>query len=328
MDTTAKFILVRDITQFLCCDDVKRIVKEFFQIARAIDEFFRGRFDLLIQEIDSIQVERLKSEQRECKKAARNLKLKATTFQSRFRSLSRHINLDNDEAESVKESCRRGNARRLSAYIDTFKTHMERCKASYNSFVEVYNDVVSRCNKLQEECYDKQRLANSAKIGFGVAGGGITGAAAVAFVASSVSAGALAAGVFLSPVTFGLGMVAGFAVAAGGAAVSAVATGVGTAATVKVTRELAKRERGFKGICDDLEKMRRSSLDDLDDKVNTGYNVVENLEPEVEDFEKKVEMLLEGAESVQDENHLQQMKDVCRAFDSFLEQVQEALSSQ
>ena len=227
MDAATKLVLVRDITQFLCCDDVKRIVKEFSQIAKAIDEFIRGRFDLLIQEIDSIQEERLKNEQRECKREARNLKLKATTFQNRFKSMRRHLNLDNDEAESLKESCRRGNSKRLSAYISTFKTHMERCKASHNSFAEVYNDVIRRFNKLEEECSDKKRLANSAKIGFGVAGGGITGAAAVTLVASGVSAGALAAGVFLGPITFGVGTVIGFAIAGGAAGVSAVATGVG-----------------------------------------------------------------------------------------------------
>ena len=71
-----------------------------------------------------------------------------------------------------------------------------------------------------------------------------------------------------------------------------------------------------------------TSLDDLDGEVKAGYNEVENLEPKWKISSSKLRCCWRKAEAVQDEYHLQQMQDVCRAFDKFLEQVQDVLSSQ
>ena len=301
-----KLVLAKE---FLSCDGVSTLIKALSQRAKDIEEFIRNRFDLLIQEINSINDRRLKNERRECERAAKKWKRKALAFLNRRKNMFQHMN---HEAESVKESFRRGNASCLLAFIDEVKTHMKQCKSSYESLDEAHHQVTAKCGNLEEECDGKKRWANNAKFVAGVGGGGIAGAAAVTTVASGVSAGALAVGVLLGPVTLGLGTAVGLAVAGGAATVGAVVAGVGTAATVKVAGDMAKKERSLKGICDNLKEMHQS-LEELSDKVDAAYDVVENLEPEVEYFKEKVEVLLEE----------DKIDSVCKALDRFLEQVRE-----
>lgn len=229
----------------------------------------------------------LKDEKRQCSGKVTKAKRNAHTFLEHVYRFYGDADLDNDTAQSIRESQKRGDNSGILKYAEQLKTNWEQCRESYKDFIEVYAEAKVTCAKIAKACGIKRDASKERQVL--PSKGMIAGTAELVAIAS---------------ITLGEGTIAVTSTDA-----VAMVTGVLSLNTLAEAVKDAELEGIFGSICDNMDEV----CEDLShvsigmDSINKKLNVTEgdltaalshvSGDHAFEDFCKMFEKLISGIES-------------------------------
>ena len=196
---------------------------------------------------------RVKEQVNEFKSAVATARANGLALLDKVYRFYKYSNLDNDEAQYIKQLYQEKNTERIKTYLKQMRKYLESCEQAYTNFMEAYAHAKSLCLKITEACEIKRGAAKTDKeksqmISMGAA------------AATVVGAGAVGTGILciaLMPITGGVSAIVGLSVAGIAATTVGSATAaIGSVTTITSLANAIKKEHlegCFRDLCDNMD---------------------------------------------------------------------------
>lgn len=292
-------------------EDIKyfiSILQKLAEQANHVYKLVKTELGPIIQKIKSLKIEEeyLRDQQQRCKRALASAETKARTLVNNVQTLFDYADLEEDKAQSMKESFKSGTSRIVN-YTEQIKRYVKRSQKSYQEFQTKYDEGIEICREVAAKCEIKSNEAKGLKVISGAAGGVAGGASGVAAVAAGAAGAGITAAVVAGPATLGVATITGLTVAAGTGVVAVGAAATSLAIGTALALKYEKLQKSFDEIIEDLENITNdfdqlsSHMEHLNEMLEITSNKTDDVEDHLikdfDDFCVVFDILLKGVQS-------------------------------